>query len=55
MENTGEAASQLELKLGVLIEELRTSDGDTNDVQSFNKQIRNLMEQLRAKIKVNNN
>lgn len=55
MENTGEAASQLELKLGVLIEELRTNDGDTNDVQSFNKQIRNLMEQLRAKIKVNNN
>ena len=52
MEATGEVASQLEVKLSVLIEDLRTSDGDSFDIQSLNKQIRNLMEQLRTKIKV---
>lgn len=52
MEATGEVASQIEVKLSVLIEDLRTSDGESFDIQSLNKEIRNLMEQLRAKIKV---
>jgi hypothetical protein len=45
-------ASQLELSLGVLIDDLKSSNGDPEDVQSLNKEIRLQMNQLRAKIKV---
>ena len=44
-------ASQLEVKLVGMIEDLRRSD-DVNDVHLLNKQIRQYMDQLRTKIKV---
>lgn len=44
-------ASQLEVKLVGMIEDLRRSD-DVNDIHLFNKQIRQYMDQLRTKIKV---
>ena len=45
-------ASRIELSLGALIEDLRNSNGDINDVQQLNKQIRQLLNELRVKIKV---
>lgn len=44
-------ASQLEVKLVGMIEDLRRSD-DVNDVHLLNKQIRQYMDELRTKIKV---
>ena len=52
-QSTTNEASKLELKLGSMIEELKSNTNlDIFEVQEHNKQIRLSMNQLRSKIKV---